>query len=642
MIKEYQVNRIKWLAVVSLLTGSVSLATEPATKAATEPTAKASVRVIEGQVTDPNGKPVKNAAVEWGVFNHDRKSREVFRTDEQGHYRVETTKVGIDYRLGVSAVGLAPQWRDGVVPNRSDQEPTKIDFKLATPLTVRGRVVDHSGLPIQGVTIFAKSPPFGFYSSFSQPSPSFPYPGPERSGTTDAQGNFTIRYLPTSETMAKEIDKGHKYALSVRYPDGSSSNCGFGYSGEPVDLKIRRADFQQGADAVGEVLGKVTDINTDQPIQDFAIVIRHRPAMNWFSSNDGQFRLEELRVGRRYQLFVYASGYAPTILYAHAAKTVGRVTQQISLVPNPSLTGMVANADGQPITNAKILFGVAPTDPQDPNLGSWSSWNSLVDGMMGWETVQRKTTTENGKFAFCLAVPTEGADPPVKKTSYQKEKKPRMMIKAPGYARTILDAQEIERRVATDDMTIELGRECAITIKPLLDGKFDPNAKVQVSGLPSHRRGSSMEPPDFENETYRIGALEVGQYRVIASFPQAGVTRKLTRVIEFNEPKTIDLAMEYRPGNCTLRGKAPRFSHFTISPESAQSDSADTESIDTVTYSTTADADGVYTVEGMQTGKYNVSCNAAYSQRQTYIRRRPSSKTTVDVEGETTHDIVFK
>lgn len=613
-------NRIKWLAFVWLFSGSISFAAEPV------------VRVFEGQVTDYKGKPVPNASVEWGVFNHTRESREVFRTDDEGHYRVETTKAGIDYRLGVSASGLAPQWRDGLVPRRSDQEPTKVDFKLTPPITLRGRVVDRAGVAIAGVTIFAQSPVTGFYSSFSQPTQSFPYPGPERAGTTNAEGKFTIRNLPNSAFTAKEKEEGHRYALSVRYPSGGSSNCGVGNSKDVVELILLRAYFQEGTDAVGEIRGNVVDFETDQPIRDFAIVIRHRPAMNLFSDDGGEFQLrEKLQFGRRYQLFVYADGYAPTILYSSTAKTGSRLMRHISLAPNPSMKGVVVNEDGQPIADAQMLFGLAYTDPNNPNLGGWSSWRSLVDGMMGWETVQRKTTAADGKFSFCLAAPIEPGDEPVKPTS-RREKKPRIMIKAPGYARIILDANEVERRVLEGDMMIALKRECAITVKPLLNGKFDPNAKVIVSRTPSRSVGSGMEPPDLENQTYRIGALDADRYRVTVSFPISAMTSTLTRMVEFDEPKTVDLTMDYRPGNCTLRGKAPRFSSITVSPEWAG----------TASYRTSADADGLYVVEGLAAGKYNVSCRPAYSQRQTYFGRTASSDETVDVHGETTHDIALE
>ena len=78
------------------------------------------VRVFQGVVTDSNGNPVHGAAVEWGHYLDARIRREMVRTDEEGNYWLETSKVGPDYRLGVSAIGFAPRWRDGLVPNAKE------------------------------------------------------------------------------------------------------------------------------------------------------------------------------------------------------------------------------------------------------------------------------------------------------------------------------------------------------------------------------------------------------------------------------------------------------------------------------------------------------------------------------------------
>lgn len=166
-------------------------------------------RVIEGQVTNTDGKPIKGATVEWGYFMDEKEKREVFRTDANGKYRVETTKVGPDFRLGASAAGFAPVWQDGVIPPKlAAGKPLKIDFKLPAPNSLRGKVVDRDGKPIAGVTVVAQSPTSGFMSSFSMSTPSYPFPGPARESTTNADGEFLIRYLPTTSVIVDEADKG--------------------------------------------------------------------------------------------------------------------------------------------------------------------------------------------------------------------------------------------------------------------------------------------------------------------------------------------------------------------------------------------------------------------------------------------------
>lgn len=613
-------NLIKWIAFATLLAGTVSFASEPV------------VRVFEGQVTDQNGKPVRNATVEWGVFNYSRKYREVVHTDDAGHYRLETRNVGIDYRLGVSAVGLAPRWRDWLVPSRSDQKPTVVNFVLPQPITLRGRVLDETGAPLEGVTIFAQSPSSNLYDidRFTRPVYSFQYPGPERSGITDSDGSFTIRDLPRSTHAASAAESGHKYDLYVRFHNGSSSHCGFANSNEVTKLKLLKRDFLVGEGVKGEIHGKVVDAHSHQPINDFAIVIRHRPAMNHFSNENGEFRLHDLRIGPRHQLFVYAADYAPAVLTTNAAERGGRL-KLVPLKPNPSLKGIVANVDGQPIAEAEILFGLAPTDPHNPNLGGWSSWRKLVDGWMGWELVQRMTTASDGKYSFCLKMPLEPGELPPRIASNQ-EIKPRMMIKAPGYARIILDANEVERRMLEGDTTIELQRECAIAIKPLLNGEFCSNATVSCSGVLPNRFGSLEWSSESEDGTYRVGLLQPGHYRVKLFFPVGASRHALTRSVIFDKPDTVELSVDYQPGDCTLRGKSFRFSKITLSPERAGD----------VSYSTIVDADGNYEVNGVAAGTYNVSSYPARSQRRIHFGRTKSSKVKVDIRGETTHDFEIK
>ena len=91
--------------------------------------------------------------------------------------------------------------------------------------------------------------------------------------------------------------------------------------------------------------------------------------------------------------------------------------------------------------------------------------------------------------------------------------------------------------------------------------------------------------------------------------------------------------MIYSPGPCTLSGKAPAFCSISLTPDTQPPGS------DVVSISTSADPDGKYSFQGLAAGTYTLRCNRAYSRLNTYFgRNRRVTSSTIEVEGQTTHD----
>ena len=155
-------------------------------------------RIMKGHVADSSGKPIEGALVEWGHFQVSPAARESARTDARGVYKLMSQKIGPDYRLGIFKDGFSPVWVDGLIPGRADN-PDRRKVRLVKC----GVVVDRKGKPMTGITVLAKSASKGFYSSFSSPTPSFPFPGPAKQGVTNSKGEFVIRNLPTHESISR-------------------------------------------------------------------------------------------------------------------------------------------------------------------------------------------------------------------------------------------------------------------------------------------------------------------------------------------------------------------------------------------------------------------------------------------------------
>ena len=586
------------------------------------------LRVFEGKVVDQKGKPIAGAAVEWGHFRRPLKYREVFRTDKDGRYRVETTRVGKDFRLGVSAEGFAPHWRDRLIPARADSPLSQIDFELrASSITLRGHVVDKTGKPVVGVKVFAESPSWGFYSSFSRPMPQFPFPG-EPFGVTDEDGKFEIPDLPATRMNslnAAEAEenqrRGHPYALSIRTKE-NTLQMPKGYQKLDNKLTVKRSDLRAGDDARGELHAKVVDAQTGMPIKDFGVVARHNPKTNWFRDDAGEFRLDH-RLGRRRQIFVYAKGYAPAIEYLVAK----RPSNEAPIEPAPirldrysSLEGIVVDQYRKPIKGARILYGLAPADPQSPNQGNWNSWEKLVDGYLGLETVQRMTTDQTGTFWFS-------------DQDRVSRQKPRMMILAPGYQRRIVFSEEFEK-VLRDDGTlrISLYPESVLYIEVLANGEFDPNTDVRVRAISVESYQLrlhdfyGLEPAKSDGrDGYLMKNLVPGQYLISATTQRGTDELTLSKQVEVGEGETAQVAIEIQSGNHSLHGETAPFARIQVRLKEPTAEGC------SVKASTHANADGRYSFKGLLAGTYEVWNYEPNSELSTYFRS-DSGRTSIDVE----------
>lgn len=147
-----------------------------------QPAASLPTRTIEGIVKTPAGRPVSGAAVRWYTDYRQRRRCET-KTDVRGHFTLGRATDEIGY-LEVTAKGHAPAY-EAVL----QQGNLRGDITLDSGRTVRGRVQDSIGKPMEGVMIVPVAA--------ANPEPACVEPWVWQLHTlTDKNGWFELKNLP--------------------------------------------------------------------------------------------------------------------------------------------------------------------------------------------------------------------------------------------------------------------------------------------------------------------------------------------------------------------------------------------------------------------------------------------------------------
>ncbi len=255
-------------------------------------------------------------------------------------------------------------------------QPTEYLLRLASAETIGGQVVDPSGRPVSGATIW-----FGNYGSdMSTHEPAEDY---ERSGlpsrislgVTDVQGRWGCTAFAPSAGGWPAIEFEHvDYVPSQRFwPDAEHGHTAPSMSRAALRARTGRLVLQPAA----WVRGQVVDIDGN-PIPN-AKVSRswHSPATS--TDATGAFSLGSLPPGP-ITLLATARHHAPCSVQAVA----GGEAVQVVLQPPGSLNVQVLNPDGVPIPKAQLALN----DGFDDGAVGWDD-ASDVDGWIRWDSAPR-------------------------------------------------------------------------------------------------------------------------------------------------------------------------------------------------------------------------------------------------------------
>jgi len=288
---------------------------------------------VTGTVTDLDGKPVADALVALGADRFGSQFPST-RTDREGHYGFANLAPG-GAVLTIVSPGLAPALRD--VNVRAGI--TALDFRLEKGSTLRVRVVDTAGKPVEGVRIS----PATWRSHRTLCDTGI-------AGTTDREGRWTWTWAPKDAVEMSIYKTGY---MSIR------------------KLPLAPKDTEQVVTLHPPLVisGRVVDAETKQPIPAFRVVRGSRQRGNsadnvfWsyrdvIEGKNGEYRLVIAEPTLAWLVVrIEAEGHQPGISREFKSDE-GSVTWDASLAKGQTLDVLVRLPDGKPAAGADVRLAV--------------------------------------------------------------------------------------------------------------------------------------------------------------------------------------------------------------------------------------------------------------------------------------------
>ncbi len=298
---------------------------------------------VKGIVVDTDDRPIPGASVRVGRVGESG-SREG-ATDRDGTFAISGCRPGGNL-VSATADGFGPATVD--VELGPDAKPIRIQLERGR--TLRIRVVDTSGNPVQGANVWLDT----FHSSPMSTAPGQTPPPPpiqaKFSPLTDALGTAVWWDAPDQELKFDFHKRGY-----LRVSD--------------VSLRPSEEEHVVVLPPALVVSGTVTDATSNQPIPRFRMTVGwpdSSGAPRWstldrfhVSFEGGTFRhaLEEAVVGGianpGYLFKFEADDYAPFVS-RHVAHDEGEVTLDVRLEPSKSIQVTVLGPDHRPLPDADI------------------------------------------------------------------------------------------------------------------------------------------------------------------------------------------------------------------------------------------------------------------------------------------------
>jgi thiol-disulfide isomerase/thioredoxin len=283
---------------------------------------------VEGRVLAADGTPISGAEVKQGSDRWGSHYPET-ATDKDGHFAFENCEAGTMV-LTVQVDGYAPDLKEISV----DEGLEPVEFRLGPPNTVRGRILDAAGNPVEGAFVAADT--WRGHRSINWRA------------DTDSEGKFEWTNAPED---AVEYDMGKQGFMSVR--------------GKALSPGEESHEITMPAELV--VSGTVRDKATGETVKNSALISGikwndGRPP-NWqreASKNfeNGQFEWRFDYPYPEHYLRAEAEGYKPAISRAIKSDE-GAITLDLELEAGGGPRGRVVSADGAPQAGVQVVLCTA-------------------------------------------------------------------------------------------------------------------------------------------------------------------------------------------------------------------------------------------------------------------------------------------
>jgi peroxiredoxin len=323
---------------------------------------------VFGRVLDDQGRPIARASVSLGAERQIGNGRMLPKvaTDAEGRFRFGHIPPGTQ-TLTAQAPGRAPELADVVVA--PDMKP--LDFRLGPGQTIRGRVVDRDGKPLDGVTI--QSMNWKGHSSLDWKT------------KTNAEGRFTWDSAPLEPVLLTLTSPGY-VMVSQR------------------EFQAEKGEAQMTMYPPLRVRGTVVDARSGKLVPRFTVVSGDYYR---FSNQDGELR--QVNWNRRGTWRVptpgqYETEYSHPLVAAVAVRIeaegykpatsepfkmeAGDVTFDAKLEPGAGPSGVVHGPDGRPLAGATAVLSTRSLRAQ------------LYNGKFHETGYPQVVTGADGRFAF--------------------------------------------------------------------------------------------------------------------------------------------------------------------------------------------------------------------------------------------------
>jgi protocatechuate 3,4-dioxygenase beta subunit/peroxiredoxin len=441
---------------------------------------------LEGTVADSQGQPIARAEVMLASGENLGKRQKV-QTDTAGHFRFALFEA-VEAQLFVQAKGYAPEHR----PISIERGIKPISYTLAKGNSLRGRVTDESGQPVEGAAVAV-----GSWDNL---------PLLSWRAQTDSDGRFTWDSAP-SNPVSYAFTKAGFNLVTQEIVAGAS---------EETTIRLAKTF---------KLSGKVIDAETKEPVKSFSLM-RGRV---WNSINDEQISWEPRErtpgvngaftltldnrdgSGERVKFILVAEGYQPASTASYDAK--GWHTNDFELKKGGGPQGIVQSPDGRPVEGAQVAIS---------GIGYLSLAKASFRNLSQAETFSAKTDAQ-GHFSL----PAVLASPTI------------IAVHEQGYAEANAD---------------QLAKSPNIVLQPWgrIEGTMmigsKPGVKQSVMVAPKNNGPNSV---NYDFETYKAETDEQGHFTFTYVPPGA---RQLVRLISSGSQRWTWSNMEpltVKPGEVT-------------------------------------------------------------------------------------------
>lgn len=319
--------------------------------------------IVRGRVTDPAGRPIKDAVVIYGDDPYISWTSSKFLTDAEGRYRLPALQPQ-PTNVTVLAPGFAPQLRKVDLT----QGPSEQDFRMVKGRPTKVKFVDEAGKPVPNVRVYLKEW-MGIKSIQTDNNPNHakvPDVGiPLRS---DQNGIWTWENAPYESVNA----------MTGRQPGFINQTFEFAGGSAPLTIVLK---------AEHRITGKVVDAETGEPIPLFTVVpvtilnkwssIAER--YNATQGSDG--RLDVVAHPKEYaqRIRIEAPGYRTQDGPIFTAGDDSPRVQDFRLISSPPRTGVLVDVAGKPVVGA-IVQMVTRTESIRSSIGPLNSTQTDAEG----------------------------------------------------------------------------------------------------------------------------------------------------------------------------------------------------------------------------------------------------------------------